>query len=58
MQFQTPEGLRDLADSGPVRKRKNILRMAQEERDLFVEAVPALKNNINNRLTMRWQRCT
>lgn len=54
MRSQTSKEPPDLANPDPVRKRKNILRMAQEERDLFVEAAPALKNNINNRLTMRW----
>lgn len=47
-----PPGLPDLNDPDlEVRTRKNILRMPREERDLFVNAVLALKNreNINGK---------
>ncbi|UTX48880.1 tyrosinase family protein [Chryseobacterium sp. MA9] len=42
-----PEGLPDLDNPEPVRIRKNILNMTQDERDLFINAIFSLKNNNN-----------
>ncbi|WP_233842899.1 tyrosinase family oxidase copper chaperone [Dyella sp. 2HG41-7] len=42
-----PKGLPDLNNPGPLRVRKNILRMTAEERDQFINAVLELKHRYN-----------